>query len=352
MGKFSINGRIFEFPITGVGRFCYETIMEMDSLFNKGECELLISKKARNIPQLKNIEVKLIGNRDGIVWEQFDLPVYLFKNKRIGINMSNSAPIVKPDYVTIHDIQLKVFKNKTGNISERLRIVWPLLNYRVQTIFSRHIFTVSQFQKKEIMNAYNVRSERISVVYNGWQHMTRISCDNSVFKELGLEPKSYYFAVSTRAKNKNFGWILRNARYNPEETYVIAGKVDSKFLQDTFDYTVLPNIITTGYISDARLKSLMQNAKAFIYPSIYEGFGIPPLEAMCLGTDSIVAAASCLPEIYGKSVVYIDPYNPQVCLEDILEDKKMEKCDILKKYSWKTTAKTIYDRVMNDSIEL
>ena len=177
-----INGRIFEFPITGVGRFCYEVISEIDNMVNPGEIVLAIPKDAKNIPQLKNIDIKIVGKRTGIFWEQVELPIYAKKYKLRCLSMSSSVPILSPDYVLIHDISLKVNRDKNGSLKDKMKIWWPLLQYKVGISKSRVFFTDTKFQRDEITREYKTDRE-IVVVYAGWQHMNRIPFDDSIIED-------------------------------------------------------------------------------------------------------------------------------------------------------------------------
>lgn len=344
MNTLIINGRIFEYPITGVGRFCYEVISEFDRLIGPGEMVLAIPSDAKNVPRLNNIEVRTIGKRTGIYWEQVELPIYIKKNKYKCLSMSSSVPLFSPDYVLIHDISLKVNRDKNGNLKDKFKIWWPLLQYKIAVKYSKVLFTDTEFQKNEFKRAYKTDRE-IVVVYAGWQHMKRIELDDRIIKKLNLVNKDYMFAVSTRAKNKNFKWILEVAKKNPHVIFVIAGKLDTKYFSDGTELDGLPNIITSGYISDSEMKSLMKHAKAFLYPSIYEGFGIPPMEAMSIGTRAVVGRSSCLPEVYGDTVYYVDPFCYDYNLSELLKENIKEGKEILEKYSWEKTAKTILKKL-------
>ena len=346
MRKFAINGRIFEFPITGVGRFCVEVIKAIDASDRGNEFILLLPSDAQNVPSLKRIETEVVGNNTGIIWEQMSLPIYARKHRFTLLNMSNSIPLLKPDYVVIHDVSLKVNRKDFGTGIDKCRIWWPLLHYRVSALFAKHIFTVSEFQKQEIIRNYGVDSDKITAVYNGWEHMDYIEADWSVLDKYNLAPKEYYFAVSTLAKNKNFKWVLENAKYNIKYKYVISGKIETKYFSDGINVSDLDNVIYTGYVTDGELKALMAESKAFLYPSLYEGFGIPPLEAISVGTKAIVAQASCLPEIYGSCVYYIDPMDSKVDLEKLLTSRNLSGTKILDKYGWGNTAKSMLDKVL------
>ncbi len=151
--------------------------------------------------------------------------------------------------------------------------------------------------------------------------------------------------MSSLGKNKNFRWILEVARRNPDKTFAIAGNNDLKKYGDTFAQnessgtnTQLTNVHYLGYVSDDEAKLLMKNCRAFIFPSIYEGFGIPPMEALAMGAKVICSNASCLPEIFKNSVYYIDPYDYEVNLEKLLSGTVETPEKVLNLYSWSKTA--------------
>lgn len=336
--KIAINGRIFEFAPTGVGRFCIEVIKEIDKMECAHLFVLLVPCDAKNIPDLKKIRVRTIGITKGIMWEQITFPLYARKHGLKTLNMSNSIPIIKPDYVVIHDISLKVNKPEITSIKEKAKIWWPLLHYWIASKRALRIFTVSEFQKKEIIREYGIENRKIIVVYNGWQHMNRIREDDTILDKFNLKKETYFFALSTRAKNKNFKWVLEVAKKHPEDMFVISGKMDTKYFSDEIRYDKIENIKSTGYVTDEEMKALMKKCKALLYPSIYEGFGIPPLEALSVGTTVIVSNSSCLPEIFGDTVHYIDPFETNINLNELLRESLELPNEVLSKYSWKKTA--------------
>ncbi len=101
------------------------------------------------------------------------------------------------------------------------------------------------------------------------------------------------------------------------------------------------NLLFTGYLTDGEVKSLMTHCRAFIHPAIYEGFGIPPLEAMSCGAEVIVSTATCLPEIYGKAAHYIDPYNYEVDLENLLKEPVAPRDAVLERFDWQREAEKL-----------
>ena len=107
----------------------------------------------------------------------------------------------------------------------------------------------------------------------------------------------------------------------------------------------LKNIIMCGYLSDAQVMALEMKAKAFIFPSYFEGFGLPPLEALSCGGKIIISNSSCLPEIYGNTAWYVDPDKPNVNLDELMK-KPVEKPDsILERFTFMNTARKIHEAI-------
>ena len=134
--------------------------------------------------------------------------------------------------------------------------------------------------------------------------------DDSLHKKFGLEPDGYFLAVSSHASNKNFARIVQAVARLPRLpcTFVIVGGRNAKIFAAT--QMNATGAVEVGYASDAQLRALYEQAACFVYPSTYEGFGLPPLEAMTCGCPTLVAKAAALPEVCGQGALYCDPYDP------------------------------------------
>lgn len=344
MKKFAINGRFVVRNLTGQERFAREIIQELDKLVKYGTIELVIPQYAEEekIPKYKNISIVRWGKCKSHMWEQIDFLTYILYKRKIGINLCTTCPLLKPDINTIHDINQSVNPQYFKSLYGRLSTIWHSLMQFSSFKWGKKILTVSEFSKKEIIRVFHVKASKILVLGNGWQHVNRIKEDLDIFKKNPiLIPNEYFFAASSLTPQKNFQWIIEVAKKNTSEVFAIAGKKEK--LTNTFGTQIPNNLLFLGYITDSEMKALMQNCKAFIHPAFYEGFGIPPLEAMANGAKIIVSKTASLPEIFQNSAYYIDPYNTNVDLKSLMEPTIEPSSRVLDKYSWENEAKKLYN---------
>ena len=207
---------------------------------------------------------------------------------------------------------------------------------------AEHIITVSEFSKSEITRYYGVAPERISVVYNAWQQMQRIAPDEGIFAKMPqLRRGQYYFSMANLLKNKNFPWVLRAARNKPEAVFAIAGGGSLEAEARRLGLADLPNVVYLGYVSDGEAKALMHHCKAFLFPTLYEGFGIPPLEAVACGAPRIIVSDTpCMREVYGDCAGYIDLKTNRGYVDDATAPKR-DAAVLLERYSWRKSAQAL-----------
>ena len=174
--------------------------------------------------------------------------------------------------------------------------------------------------------------------------MDTIQADESVFEKLsGLKNKEFYFTLGSLSLRKNLKWIMEHAELYPNELFVVSGAMLKNVIPPELKkIKLLKNIILAGYLSDGEVKALMQKCKAFVLPSYFEGFGLPPLEALSCRAPVIISNAASLPEIYGDCAHYIDPSTPDVDLDALLAKPVSSPAPLFEKYFLDNSAKKLY----------
>lgn len=342
---FTIDGRQLYGQMGGVQRYIKEIVYELDKIADPELFEVLIPSSCNEDIKLKNIKVVKFGKFNNRIWEQIDLPFYIWKNKRVGIYLCSVVPILYPKGIAVvHDIMGALFpdiRKSMGFLTGRIF----LLNLRSAVKRSDFPATSSENTKRDMVKVYGRKEEDISIFPCAWQHIQRVECDDSWMERYpNVKDKEYYFSLAANRKQKNFRWIEKMAYKNPHSLFLMAGTVEE--WQKNKDIKT-DNIIQLGYISDEEIKSLMIHCKAFLFPSFYEGFGMPPMEALACGAKIIISNTSCLPEIYQDSAYYISPDDYEIDLEKLLSGKVASPQKCLDRFGWDKSAKLLYDFCMN-----
>lgn len=331
----------------GFYRYCSEILQEFDLLLTSFDVEMVTPEYVKNIPRFQNIKVVKYGNLKLTPWRIMTLPYYVKKQDAIMIDLSQALPFGVKGINCVHDCIPEIvstaysgFFNKV--IKKPLKMIqrkWTIRNCKA-------LLTVSEFSKSDIIRIYGIDPSKITVVYSAWQQMQRISYDEHVIEKYKLQPKAFYFTLGSRVPHKNLDWIVAAANQNTDKVFVISG--ENSFCKSLDQIHFPSNIIFTGYISDSEVKTLMHECRAFILPSFYEGFGLPPLEALAVGAEIIVSNTACLPEIYGDSAHYIDPNQlEKINMDTILETPVGDPNMTLERYSWSRSAELMYEVLMN-----
>ena len=338
MHKIIINGRFLSQSITGVQRYARELINELDEIANPHEFIIAIPSDVKDIPDYKNIDIIRIGRLHGTLWEQISFSLFAWKRNLLTLNLCNSAPLLNPGIVAIHDVKIKAYPKF---FSKKFRI-WYNIIFKNETKRAKAIITVSEFSRSEIEKYYQVEKKNIFVIPDAWQHYERIGYDENALVKYGLEKGKYYFAMSSLEPNKNFKWIAEAAKKNTDQIFAIAGSINDKIFSKGSVFVWPEKMKLLGYVSDEEGKTLMRDSKAFLFPSFYEGFGIPPLEALSAGCESIIVSdIPVMHEIFEDIATFIEPLGTY-SLSKIKEIKKEERARILSKYAWSNSSAQLY----------
>ncbi len=332
-----INGTVLCDPITGIPRYVYEVVTRLDALLEGTGLDVRLAyrddDRPLHLPPMKNIRVVPL-RAVKYFYNMAVLPRYLKANGAFYLGLASDVTLQRDSVVVLHDIRPLVMDTDRGMF--RFKFWVHCLSVKA---FAKRVYTVSYDQRELISRRLGIPKERIGVTYNGWEHMQRCPADESIFDRLpGVKKGEYFYALGSMAKHKNYKWIREVARRNSDKTFVVAGGKDLRAFGDDTEAQDTHNIFYPGYVQDGENKALMQHCKAFLHPAVFEGFGIPPLEALSQGAPILLSNASCLPELYGKTARYFDPYDYEVDLDALLAQPVEPAGEVLEKFSWDRTA--------------
>lgn len=313
------------------------------------------------------------------VWENLSILPYIKKEKLdIFHGLKNVAPycIDTKTVITVHDITPLLFPSL---LPIKAQMYWNLIKFNIKK--ANKIIAVSNTTKNDIINKLKIEDGRISVIYHGvsenFKPMETIKKDKKLyFNRFGLkipEDSHIILSVSTIDPRKNYTNLIKALNIIKENAnnsvhLLIVGKVDDKNYKNYHlevehlitTNNLWPNVHLLGYVPDEELPILYNLADIFAYPSLYEGFGLPILEAQACRCPVITSNVSSMPEIAGDSAVLVDPYSVEEIasaiyevssdtnLRDNLIQKGFENC---KRFSWKKCAEEtleIYEEVYNE----
>jgi glycosyltransferase involved in cell wall biosynthesis len=353
---FYINGRFLSQRVTGIQRYAREILGELDALLATGEGGLgtswrLVAPKGTVFPRLEHIRCAHHGWLSGHAWEQLELPWVTRDGFLVGFG--SAGPWFKRSQtITVHDASVCRVPEA---FSWKYRM-WHRMLIRQVVRRSPRTMVVSRFSAREAEACFGARPARLDVVCEGWQHMQRADADDSILKAYDLAPRGYVLAVSSPTPNKNFA-VVSEAMQRLADVpfrFVVAGAADARVFAPgpTFD---TDRVIRVGYVSDVQLRSLYENAFCFVFPSKYEGFGIPALEAMALGCPVIASSIDALREVCGDAARYFDPRDG-AALARIIRDlfaserevARMRACGLERAaaFSWRGSARKSLDAIL------
>ncbi|MDO8259911.1 MAG: glycosyltransferase family 1 protein, partial [Candidatus Magasanikbacteria bacterium] len=288
------------------------------------------------------------------LWSQIFLPYELFIKRQINgfFAPAHYAPrfCPVPCVVTVHDLSYLLYPNEFKKTDLYQLTHWT--KYSVRR--AKHIIAVSKTTKKDIIKNYQISDQSVSIIYNGFEKQSNKNQETKILNKNHLKSGQYILFVGTVQPRKNLQLLIAafDKYFESYKDYklVIAGRdgwLSKPIYEKVHELGIEQSVIFTCYVSDDERTDLYKNALAFVMPSLYEGFGIPVLEAMSNKCPVIASQNSSLPEVGGDACLYFDPLNLQDLLEALIaitEKSELRKELISKgekqisKFSWEKTA--------------
>ena len=346
----------------GVGQYAFKLLWHLYKLDKKNKYLIYLKEKPLSDlpPATKNWQYRVFGPSK--LWTRLALPIHLYTEK-IPLDLFYSPSHYSPKFSpfptipTIHDIGYLQYQNQFTK-----KDLYQLINWTKESLKkAKHIITVSKFSQNEIIKTYNINPNKISIAYNGVEEPPKIDqkTQNKILSSYLLKANGYFLYLGTLKPNKNipfliksFSLLLKAKSYSLPAKLVIAGKKGWLF-NEIFEAVKKENleskIIFTDFLNDTQKWTLYQNAIATVLPSTYEGFGIPAIESMKVGTPVIVSNIPPFKEVVGDCGLIIDPTDTNdLCQKmlDITNPETRQKYSKLgkvqaDKFTWNSTAKSV-----------
>ena len=359
--RIAVNATNVSTKATGLQVATIEIAKEM---LKQMDNSLLIYTCSQLLKNLDNSRVKLVSHyisadykSRGIIlrmlWCQSFLPMHMLAdNVRIiyspvpeGLLLSKFQQVI-----TFHDILPLLYPEIHPRQSLYFRYIAPLLIRA-----SKAIICISENTKADITREYKIKNIPIYVIYQGLNHFIFRPMDTSLAKQK-YQLNRFFLYVGDMRPYKNLDKALEafNRLGLPEHKFVIVGNKDNRFYPKlqakVMELKLKDKVVFTGYVPAEDLPHLYSAADALVFPSLYEGFGLPPLEAMACGCPVITSSVASLPEVCGESAYYVDPYNIDSIAEGmykIINNPHLKKhlvergLERAQRFSWAKTANQV-----------
>ncbi len=302
-GPLFINGRFLTQRMTGVQRVAAEITGAIDAMADGAgwpPVTLLVPPQARD-GGYRRLGTQVVGRRTGQAWEQSELPVHA--KGGFLLNFGNTAPVLAgtAQAVVIHDAG--VF-DTPQSYTPAYRI-WSRMLCRALAWRRARLITVSRFSRGRIGARLGIAPERIGLMREGADHILRVRADASILDRHGLMPGKFVLFVGSPAHHKSLGDLGELSRQLQRHGIIIAcaGAINPAVFGAAAGAPIFPAAML-GRVSDAELRALYETALCLVFPSRYEGFGLPPVEAMACGCPVIARPGGAVEEICGTAALY------------------------------------------------
>ncbi len=377
MKKIGIDARFYGPGGKGLGRYAQklvEYLEKVDGGNKKRQYVVFLRKNNFDLyqPKHNNFSKKLADFRWYSFGEQFLFPVFLYSQKLDLVHFCHfNVPLLycKQFIVTIHDLILFHYPTVKNTTLNKYFYFFKLFAYQIAirgaAKRAKKIIAVSKFTKDDIVANLGVPEEQVEITYEGCEQWCfhNKNGDDEILKKYGIM-KPYLLYVGNAYPHKNLERLIevfsriRNKNNNLQLVLVGGKDFFYKRLEDFVKDGNFAEVIFPGYVPDIELDVLYKDAELYVFPSLYEGFGLPPLEALAKNTMVVSSNKTSMPEILGDVVSYFEPEDldsMENAINKALENRKDEKhiskeiVNQLKKFSWERMSKEtlqIYKKVL------
>lgn len=360
------NGRFLTQNVTGVQRYSHEVLAAWDRILEaspsmRARFQITVISPCRGLlyrPEWRHIKLQTIGRLSGHAWEQFELPIAadgpLFCP-------GNTAPILsliagQPVFVTIHSLSYRFFPSAYSLSFRALyRVITPLV-----LRFARRVFTVSEAERNSIAHYYPRQIGNVATV-----HLGGISAEyrSKIFTIAPMTTHSpYVLCVGSLMRSKNIQRIIAAAQQLVHETplnFVFAGAMARNFTE--MNLVIPPELMGRlhflGHLTNSELVAWYKGAECLLFPSLYESFGLPVIEAMACGCPVVASNISALREVCGSAASYCDPIDIAsivLAVREVTENTVIRSEMVLRgfaraqKFNWESCARSLLEIIENE----
>ena len=349
--KIGIDARFFGPRSKGLGRYTQELIKNLEKIDRQNDYVIFLRQDEFDEyePQNPLFKKVLAPYRWYSLAEQIFMPLAIAREK---VDLMHFPHFNVPIFyrgrfvVTIHDLILQYFSNRRNSLWLKLKY-WAKnaayhLIIRSALWRAQKIITVSNYVKEDIIKCFGVEAGKIAVTYEGAPAQTITSSSKT-------DP--YLLYVGNAYPHKNLERLIRAFEIMDKEgngfKLVLVGWDEYFYPRLKKSVLETKRIVFAGFVSDEELAKFYNNASLYVFPSLCEGFGLPPLEAMARGIPVVSSSATCLPEILSQAALYFDPGDENDMAQKIttvLTDENLQQdlvrrgFEQIKKYSWEKMA--------------
>lgn len=379
--RIGIDGRFALRQRRGIGRYTLNLINELSSMDSEHQYIIYVDRDDLEgvLPSRPNFRITKLVPSSYVLWEQLILPYHAKRDALDVLHCTgNTAPLILDKNIilvtTVHDVMFLKARDllpASSSLYQRLGRMYRFSLIPHVLRRSQRVITVSEFSKQDIKDNFQwLPQKNIQVTYEAYDKLFTTSNGGefeSIRSKLGIT-KSYIFTLGGLDERKNTERVLQSfnqlRRGCSLELQLVVGGIPSwkntRFNEISTKLEYGHDVIFTDFLTETELITLYKNALMFLYPSLYEGFGLPPLEAMSCGVPVVSSNVTSIPEIVADAALLVDPRNVkelsdamhQIITNLSLRNELIERGYVRsKEFSWVKMAEetlSVYDAAVSD----